>query len=127
MAPARDQRGSAVVEFVLVAPLVALLALAVVQIALLLQARATLTAAATEGARAAALSGNDPAAGVRRAEQILDQNPGVSSVRRVSAHRALVDGLKVMTVQIDADVALLGYLGLAPMTVEGHSLVEELQ
>lgn len=120
-----EDRGSAVVEFVLVAPLLLLLALAVVQVALLLHARATLTFAAAEGARAGALAGNDPAAGTRRAMLVLDQNLGDAVIRDVTAERDLVDGLPVITVHIEVDMPLMGLLGATEMSVEGHALVEE--
>ena len=48
----REDRGSAVVEFALVTPLLLLVALAVLQVTLALHVRSTLTAAAAEGARA---------------------------------------------------------------------------
>ena len=53
----RGDRGSAVVEFALVTPLLLLVALAVLQVTLALHVRSTLTAAAAEGARAGALAG----------------------------------------------------------------------
>lgn len=119
------ERGSAVVDFVLVAPLLLLLALAVVQVALLLHARATLTSAAAEGARTGALSGNDPASGARRATLLAEQNTGSGVVRRVTARRETVDGLDVITVRIDAAIPLMGILGPTEVSVEGHALVEE--
>jgi Flp pilus assembly protein TadG len=125
--PARrfdDDEGSAVVEFALVAPLVLLLALAVIQVALALYVRATLTSAAAEGARAAALAGADPQAGVRRAERLLSQNVASSVVRNVSAGRSIVDGLPVMAVRIDATLPLVGLLGPTSMTIVGHALQE---
>ena len=126
MAKPRDDRGSAVVEFVFVAPLVVLLALAVLQVALLVHTRAILTAAAADGARAAALAGNDSAAGARRTELMLGRNVGALA-HRVSAHRDVIDGLDVMTVRIDAEVGLIGILGWTDMSVEGHALVESFQ
>ncbi|MGB5017615.1 MAG: TadE family protein, partial [Candidatus Nanopelagicales bacterium] len=48
------QRGSAAVEFVLVAPLVLLIFAALVQIGIAVHVRATLVACAAEGARAGA-------------------------------------------------------------------------
>jgi Flp pilus assembly protein TadG len=112
------------VEFALVAPLLIVLAVAVVQVALTLHVRVTLTAAAAEGARAASLAGADPAAGVLRARELLADNVAGSVVRDVSAARSLIDGLPVMVVRIDATVPLVGLLGPAVMTVEGHALQE---
>jgi hypothetical protein len=117
-------RGSAVVEFALVAPLVLLVALAVLQVALALHVRATLTSAAAEGARAAALAGADPASGVRRARVMLAQNVAATVVRHVTAQRTTVDGLPVMAVRIEATLPLVGLLGPTTMTVVGHALQE---
>lgn len=112
------------VEFALVTPLVLLLALAVIQVALALHVRSTLTSAAAEGARAAALAGADPTAGIRRARSLMAQNFAGSVVRRVEAGPATVDGLAVMTVRIDATLPLVGLLGPTTMTVVGHALQE---
>ncbi len=121
---ASNDRGSAAVEFALVAPMLMLLAVAVVQVALALHVRATLTAAAAEGARAAALAGADPAAGVARAREVLDDTVAGSVVRHVSAARSVIDGLPVMVVRVDAAVPLVGLLGPTALTVEGHALQE---
>lgn len=117
-------RGSAVVEFALVAPLLLLLALAVLQVALAMHVRATLTSAAAEGARAAALAGADPAAGVRRTRTLLAQNLAGSVVDDVTAQRGVVDGLAVMTVRVTAVLPMVGLLGPQALTVEGRALRE---
>ena len=64
---------------------------------------------------------------MRRAQLVLEQNPGTASIRRIDAHRSVINGLRVMTVRVDADVALIGILGRTELTVEGHALVEELR
>lgn len=120
-----EDRGSAVVEFALVAPLVLALGLAVVQLALAMHVRSTLTAAAAQGARAAALAGADPAAGVRRARSLLSENLAGSVVQRVTAERSRVGGLPVMVVRIDGTLPLVGLLGPTALTVEGHALRED--
>lgn len=121
----RDDRGSAVVEFVLVAPLLVALALGVLQVALALHVRATLTSAAAEGARAAALAGADPSAGARRARYLLSQNIATSVVTSITSRRTSIDGLAVIAVRIDATIPVIGLLGPSGMTVVGHALVEQ--
>ena len=59
----RKDSGSAIVDFVLVAPLLIAVALAILQVILVMHVRTVLTSAAAEGARAAALAGADPRAG----------------------------------------------------------------
>jgi len=120
----RGERGSAVVEFALVAPLVLALGLAVLQAALALHVRTTLISAASEGARAAALAGADPTAGVRRARALLEQNIAGSVVRDVTATRTVLDGLPVIEVRIDGELPLVGLLGPSVLTVTGHALRE---
>ncbi len=120
----RPDRGSAVVEFVLVAPLVLLLALGVLQVALVLHVRATFTSAAAEGARAAALAGGDPDVGVRRTRDLLARNVAGSVVQGVSAGRETVDGLSVMAVRIDGILPMVGLLGPTALTIVGHALPE---
>jgi len=121
---AGPDRGSAVVEFALVAPLLTVLALAVVQVSLALHVRSTLTSAAVEGARAASLAGSDPGAGVRRARILLADNVAGSVVRDVVAGPGVVDGLEVMEVRIEADLPLVGLLGPSLLSISGHALKE---
>ncbi len=116
--------GSAVVEFALVVPLVMAVALAVVQFSLALHVRSTLTSAAGEGARAAALAGADPGAGVRRARHVLTQNVAGSVVRDVTSRRMVIGGRAVMEVSIEADLPLIGLLGPSVLSVTGHALQE---
>ena len=115
------------VDFVLVVPLILLVAVAVVQLALVLHVRASLTAAAAEGARAAALAGADPRAGVLRARALLDGNVADSVVVDVGARPDVVDGLPVMAVRIEAVLPLFGLLGPRLLTVEGHALREDVE
>jgi hypothetical protein len=120
----RGDGGSAVVEFVLVTPLLVVLAVAVLQIVLALHVRATLTSAAAEGARAAALAGADPVAGVRRARVLLDASVAGSVVRDVLAGPSVVDGVPVMSVRIESVLPLVGLLGPELLVVEGHAVRE---
>jgi len=119
----RDQ-GSAVVEFVLVAPLLMLLVVALLQFALALHVRATLTSAAAEGARAASLAGADADAGVRRARLLLDDTVARGAVRGISAGVSTAGAVDVMVVRIEADLPLVGLLGPAALSVEGRALLE---
>jgi Flp pilus assembly protein TadG len=112
------------VEFTLVAPLVLLLCLAIVQIALALHVRATLTSAAAEGARAASLAGADPAAGVRRTEQLLGATLSANTVRDVVARTDRIGTLEVVVVRVEGVLPLVGLLGPQVLTVEGRAVQE---
>lgn len=116
--------GSAAVEFVLVAPLLLLLLLAVVQVALAMHVRSTLTSAAAEGARAAALAGADPLAGVARTHRLLENSVAASVVQDVTAVSGSAGSVDVMIVRVDAVLPLVGLLGPQSLTVEGRAIRE---
>lgn len=119
-------RGSAAVEFALVAPLLVGVALVVLQLALTLHIRSTLTAAAAEGARVAALAGSELATGERRTRELLDGNFAGGVVTSVHATRVVEHGLLVTQVQIQARLPLVGMLGPETMQITGHALQEHV-
>jgi len=120
----REERGSAVVEFALVAPLLLFVALAVLQVILALHVRSSLTSAAAEGARAGALAQSSTAAAERRTRDILRDVIGGDTVSAVQASRQRVNGLGVIEVRVTARLPLVGLLGPTAMTVEGHAVQE---
>lgn len=105
-------------------PLVVLLAVATVQVALLLHVRATLVSAAAEAARASSLAGAAEAMGERRARDIVSDVMGGAELRAVDVRRQTVDGLPVVVVRLQARVPLVGLLPAVELTVEGRALVE---
>ncbi len=120
----RDDRGSAIVDFVVVAPLLIAVALAVLQIILVMHVRTVLISAAAEGARAAALADSNLASGERRARAIIDESIAASAVERIEVHPVMSGGVMMMAVSIDARLPLIGLLGPTAMHVQGHSLQE---
>lgn len=120
----RSDRGSAVVEFVLVSPLVLLLLLGIVQLGLAMHVRSTLTSAAAEGARVAALAGADPLAGIARTQSLVEETLADSVVRDITAQEASLGEIDVMVVRVDATLPLVGLLGPTALTVEGRALKE---
>ncbi|CAB5001932.1 unannotated protein [freshwater metagenome] len=120
----QDQGGNATVEFALVAPILLAVALAVLQLALALHVRATLTSAAAEGARAAALAGSDLAAGEHRARAILQENIAAGVVKDITVQREWHGGALVISVEIEAALPLIGLYGPTQMSVIGHALQE---
>lgn len=121
----REDRGSAVVEFALVTPLLLLVALAVLQVTLALHVRSTLTAAAAEGARAGALAGSGLAVAESRTRQVLADALGGDSAEDIVASRTRLDGVEVVRVRVTARLPLLGTLGPTALTVEGHAIGEQ--
>lgn len=118
-------RGSAVVEFVLVCPLLVLLAVAVTQLVLLGHTRSVLLTAAGEGARAGALAGADPGAGVARARSLADTALAPGVVDHATGGVTVIDGLSVLEVRLMARVPLVPPLGAIDVEVVGHALLEE--
>ncbi|MGZ4131698.1 MAG: TadE/TadG family type IV pilus assembly protein [Actinomycetota bacterium] len=107
---ARSERGSAVVEFALVLPLVLVVVLGLVQVGLVARDRLLVEAAARAGARAAAVDPDDAAI----AETALAAAPGLDpALASVSVVRAGARGDPV-TVRIVYDdpvrVPLVGWL-----------------
>jgi len=116
--------GSAAVEFVFVAPLIALIALAVVQLALAMHIRTTLVAAAAEGARVAAAADREPRDGVAKTRDVLADNLAGSVVESVVARTERRGGVVVVSVQIHGRLPLLGLLGPDTLVVTGHAMEE---
>ena len=121
----RKDSGSAIVDFVLVAPLLIAVALAILQVILVMHVRTVLTSAAAEGARAAALAA-DPRAGERRARAIIDETIASDSVERIVVRRQMAGGATIMALDIEARLPLLGLLGPTVIHVRGHSLQEQV-
>ncbi len=120
----RDDSGSAVVEFALVTPLLLIVVLAIVQVILALHVRTTLTAAAAEGARAAALAGSSLVVGERRTQEVLNDALGGQAATGISARYVSVGTSPAIQVQVTARLPLIGLLGPETLVVEGHALAE---
>ena len=117
-----DDRGSAVVEFAVVVPLLVLVVLAVVQVGLALHVRATIQSAAAEGARVAAISGT--ATGVARTRAVLATSIADGVVEDVTASSVTVRGVATVVVVVHARLPLVGLLGPTALVVQGHALLE---
>ena len=121
-----SQRGSAVVDFVLVMLVLVPLFLGIMQVALVLHVRNTLASAASEGARYGATADRGPAdAEAKTREQILTAlSPRYA--QHVVARPATVGGAPGMEVRVEAEVPALG-LGAfgVHLSVAGHAVEEE--
>ncbi len=120
----RDDHGNASVEFALIAPLLMLIALAVIQLMLAVHVRSVLVSAARDGARVAALGGSQLSDGESRTREILESNVAGAAVTKISARRQVVDDVEVIEMNIEADLPLLGIYGPTTMTMSGHAFVE---
>ena len=119
------ERGSAVAEFVLVMALLTPLVLGIVHLGLVLHVRNTLTAAASDGARAGAPFGATPMDAVERSRALVREALADRFARDVSARRSTVRGVPAIKVVIAAEVPALGLFGPAVrFTVTGHAVTE---
>lgn len=122
----RDQRGSAVIDFVLVLLVLLPFVLGVVQVALVLHVRNTLAAAAGEGARYAATAdqGEGDGAAVTR-EQVADAIAGRYADDITVTHES-VGGQPTVVVTVRATVPALGLGGPGvSLEVTGHAVEEQ--
>jgi Flp pilus assembly protein TadG len=120
------QRGAAVVDFVLVLVLLVPVFLAVLQVALVLFVRNTVTAAASEGARYAATLDRDPADGAALARAQMSRVLAGRYARGVSARQVAIDGAPAVEVTVHVVVPALGLGGPAvTFDVSGHAVEEQ--
>lgn len=121
----RAERGSAVVDFVLAMVVLIPLVLGIVQVALVLHVRNTLTSAASDGARAAAPVGASAADGAARTRALIAGALAERYAENVSAGYTAVGGVPASEVTVRAEVPALGLLGPAvSLVVEGHAVRE---
>ena len=121
----KPQRGSAVVDFVLVLLVLVPLVLGILQIALVLYVRNTLTSAASEGARFGATLGHTEADGVARTRSQLTGVISADYAHDIEAAPVTIAGAPALEVTVHATVPALGLWGPAvSLTVSGHAVRE---
>ena len=121
----RDDDGSAVVDFVLVAIVLIPLFLGILQVALVLHVRNTLTSAASEGARYAATIDRTPEAGVSRTKEQISGAIAERFAAHVTAGSVTVRGAPGVRVDVVAEVPPLGLWGPAVrLSLSGHAVKE---
>ena len=121
----RNQSGSAVVDFVLVVVVLVPLFLGILQVALVLHVRNTLTSAASEGARYAATIDRSPDAGVAKTRQQIGGAIAERFTSDVTAAQVAVRGAPGIRVDVRAEVPALGLWGPGVrLEVSGHAVEE---
>jgi Flp pilus assembly protein TadG len=121
----RAEHGAAVVDFVLVSLVLVPLVLGLVQVALVLHVRNTLTAAATEGARYAATVDRRPQDGVARTRAQIEGALADRFAGDISAADVVVDGVPTVEIRVRARIPPLGLWGPAvELDVAGHAVRE---
>jgi Flp pilus assembly protein TadG len=124
----RGQRGSAVVDFVLVLAVLIPVFLGILQVALVLFVRNTLASAASEGARFAATSDRGPADGAALTRDQIDGAISGRFAQDISVRQVMVDGAPGVEVTVRASVPALGLGGPSvDLEVSGHAVEEPAQ
>jgi Flp pilus assembly protein TadG len=124
-----DERGSAVVDFVLVSVLIVVLLLAVLQVAVYVHVRNVVTASAQEGARFAANADVDSSLGAARTVEVVGEATSQQTAEGLtctSTEEAENSGLTLVVVRCTGSVpSLLADLGnLLPLEVTGRAIKE---
>lgn len=122
----RSQRGAAVVDFVLVLVVLVPLFLGIVQVALVLHVRNTLGAAASEGARSAAVLGGTPARGHRVARDQVAAGIAGRYADDIQVTETTLQGAPAYRVRIRATVPALGLGGPGVRVEVAGTAVREL-
>jgi Flp pilus assembly protein TadG len=128
--PTEDgERGSAVVDFVMVSILIVTLLLAVLQVAVYVHVRNVVTASAQEGARYAANADVASSAGAARTVEVVARATSDQTAQGLactSAEEVDRSGLTLVVVRCSGSVpALLASLGnLLPLEVTGRAVKE---
>jgi Flp pilus assembly protein TadG len=121
----RNERGSAVVDFVMVSMLVVPLFLGILQVGLFLYVRNTVTAAASEGAHYAAVLNREPADGEARTRELVDGVVRNELIDSIAGEATDVDGQPGVAVVVEAHMPPLGLWGPGiKFHVEGHAIKE---
>ncbi|SOC46728.1 TadE-like protein [Blastococcus aggregatus] len=123
------ERGSAVVDFVLVSMLIVALLLAILQVAVYAHVRNVVTASAQEGARFAANADVDSALGAARTLEVVGRATNTRTAAGLSCtsgEEADPSGMTLVVVRCTGAVpSLLSALGdLLPLEVTGRAVKE---
>jgi Flp pilus assembly protein TadG len=105
--------GSAVVELVLVLPLLLVLFLGVLQVGFAVHVRNTLATSAAEGARHGAAAGRTDADAARRTREVAGSALAASLIGDVTVEGGSVDGAPVVVVRVRGRLPMLGVWGPA--------------
>lgn len=123
-----NSAGSAVVDFTLISLVLIPLVLGLMQVALVLHVRNTMTAAVSEGARAGARESSTPAVGAATARSLISQGISGKFATSVSAKSAPIGGSPGVVVTATAQVPALGLFGpKVNVDVSGRAIAEEIQ
>ncbi|MFK0038890.1 TadE family protein [Paenarthrobacter sp. NPDC090517] len=117
-----NERGSAVVDFVLVGALLTLFFMAIVQLTLVLHVRNTLIDAAASGAGYGALSDRTSLDARARTAELIGAALSSDFARDVTSTEITTDGIRTLEVTVRAPLPVVGLIGPAQtLEVKGHA------
>jgi len=118
-------RGSAVVDFVMVGSLLTMFFLAVIQLTLVLHVRNTLIDAAASGARYGTLADRSAADAEERAGTLIGMALNANFAQDISSAEVTFQGLRTLEVTVRAPLPVIGLIGPQEMLeVKGHAAIQ---
>lgn len=119
------ERGSAVVDFVLVGGLLTLFFLAIVQLTLVLHVRNTLVDAAASGARYGTLADRGAGDARERTAQLIGVALNPEFATDVTTAETTYQGIRSLEVTVRAPLPVIGLIGpRAILEVKGHAAIQ---
>lgn len=120
-----EERGSAVVDFVLVGGLLTMFFLAIIQLTLVLHVRNTLIDAASSGARYGTLADRGAPDAKERAVALVGTALTAEFAQDISTREVTFQGLRTLEVTIKAPMPVIGLIGPRDlMEVKGHAAIQ---
>ncbi|MDQ0633356.1 Flp pilus assembly protein TadG [Arthrobacter pascens] len=120
-----DERGSAVVDFVMVGGLLTMFFLAIIQLALVLHVRNTLIDAAASGARYGTLADRGATDAAERAADLIVTALNADFAQDITTSEVTFQGLRTLEVTIRAPIPVIGLIGPREMLeVKGHAAIQ---
>lgn len=119
------ERGSAVVDFVLVGGLLTMFFLAIIQLTLALHVRNTLIDAAASGARYGTLADRNASDAAERTRSLIGTALNSGFAEDVSTSETDMQGVRVLEVTVRAPLPVIGLVGPRGMLeVTGHAAIQ---
>ena len=119
------ERGSAVVDFVMVGAVLTLFFLGIVQLALVLHVRNTLIDAAASGARYGTLADRTAADARERTTQLIGVALTPEFARDVTTTETSYAGIRTLEVTVRAPLPVIGLIGPREfLEVKGHAAIQ---
>ncbi|MDR6506484.1 Flp pilus assembly protein TadG [Arthrobacter oryzae] len=119
------ERGSAVVDFVLVGSLLTMFFLAVIQLTLVLHVRNTLIDAAASGARYGTLADRNAADARDRTVELIATALNSDFAKDVTITEVTFQGIRALEVTVRAPLPVIGLIGpREALEVKGHAAIQ---